>query len=88
MESDENDTLGPTDDAVADDTPEAPSEPSPGVKHRDLADWRGTDLIDRDGQELARCRTSTSTSKATSHSSEPSRKAGSVDTSPSFRSAA
>ena len=52
MESDENDTLGPTDDAVADYTPEAPSEPSPGVKHRDLAEWRGTDLIDRDGQRI------------------------------------
>lgn len=52
MEADENDNLGPTDDAVADDTPEAPSEPSPGVKHRDLAEWRGTDLIDRDGQSI------------------------------------
>jgi hypothetical protein len=52
MESDENHNLGQTDDAVADDTPEAPSEPSPGLKHRDLAEWRGTDLIDRDGQRI------------------------------------
>ena len=52
METDENDTMGPTDDAVADDTPEALSGPSPDVKHRDLAEWRGTDLVDRDGQKI------------------------------------
>jgi hypothetical protein len=52
METDENDTLGPTDEAVADDRLEASSEPSQGVRHRDLAEWRGTDLIDRDGQRI------------------------------------
>jgi uncharacterized protein YrrD len=52
VEPDENDTLRPTDEAVADETPELPSETSPGVKHRDLAEWRGTDLIDRDGERI------------------------------------
>jgi hypothetical protein len=36
MESDGNDTLGPTPEAEA--TPEAPSESSPVVKLRDLAE--------------------------------------------------
>jgi PRC-barrel domain len=52
METDESDTLGPTDHARAHDTREAPSEPPPDVKHRDLAEWRGTELIDRDGEKI------------------------------------
>ena len=52
MDSDERDNPGPTDDAAADEMPEVASEPSPGVRHRDLAEWRGTNLIDRDGQSI------------------------------------
>lgn len=52
METDENGTPVPADGTAVDDTSEAPSEPAPSVEHRDLAEWRGTDLIDRDGQRI------------------------------------
>jgi hypothetical protein len=55
METDEGPTQLPAgEDAPADapdGAPEAPSE-APGVKHRDLAEWRGTNVIDRDGKKI------------------------------------
>jgi hypothetical protein len=51
METDEGPTQRPADEDAPDDAPETPSE-APGVKHRDLAEWRGTNVVDRDGKKI------------------------------------
>jgi hypothetical protein len=52
MESDENLTTETPEEVGADQEPEpVPSEAAP-VLHRDLADWRGNDLLDRDGKRI------------------------------------
>jgi hypothetical protein len=50
-------TEPPSDESAADPASEpattpAASEPAPSVRHQDLSAWRGSDLVDRDGEKI------------------------------------
>lgn len=52
MEPDETGTSETPDETVAEPTPAAAPSEDVHVAHRDLAEWRGMDLIDRDGERI------------------------------------
>jgi hypothetical protein len=53
MESNNSSTAQPPADESAGETaPPAASESTPPLQHRDLSEWRGSDLVDRDGERI------------------------------------
>jgi len=47
-------TEAPSDEAASGQATPPASETAPPVKHQDLSEWRGSDLVDRDGERIGR----------------------------------
>ena len=50
----EDDTRTPAEDESVDGIVDTSPHETTDVQHRDLAEWRGTDLIDQDGEKIGR----------------------------------
>src|SRR6476661_588888 len=49
-------TEAPSDEEASGQATPPASETAPPVKHQDLSEWRGSDLVDRDGERIGALR--------------------------------